>query len=69
MTASRYDWNEFRRLDTELIVGAVVKLEVLPLGGRADSPRGTDGLNPTYTKPLQEIAAQSWAHFALLCGS
>jgi hypothetical protein len=32
MAASRYDWDELHRLNVRLIVGAVVKLEVLPLG-------------------------------------
>jgi hypothetical protein len=69
MAACRYHRDEFRHRDVELIVGSVVKLEVLPLGRRANSPHGQDGLNSTYKKSLQEIAAQSWAHFVLLCGS
>ena len=56
MAASRYHRDEFRRLDVELIVGAVVKLEVLSLEGRADSPHGPDGLSSTYKKSLREIA-------------
>ena len=43
-------------LDVELIVGAVVKLDVLPLGRRADFPHGPDGLSSTYRKSLREIA-------------
>ena len=56
MAASRYDREEFRRLDVEFIVEAVVKLEFFQLGCRADSPHGRDGLNSTYNKSLQEIA-------------
>jgi hypothetical protein len=56
MAASRYDRDEFHRLDVELIVGAVVKLEVLLLGGRVRSPHGPDGLNSSYKKSLREIA-------------
>ena len=53
VAASRYDRDEFRHLHVELIVGAVVKLEVLPSGGRADSPHGADGLSSTYEKTLR----------------
>jgi hypothetical protein len=56
MAASRYDRDEFHRLDVELIVGAVVKLEVLPWGGRADSPHEPDRLSSTHKKSLREIA-------------
>ena len=56
LAASRRDRDEFRRLDVELIVGAVVTLEVLPLGGRADSPHGPDGLSSSCKKSLREIA-------------
>jgi len=52
----RIDRNEFRRLDVQLLVGAVVKLEVLPWGERADSPHGPDGLSSTCKKSLREIA-------------
>src|ERR1035437_6603586 len=56
MAASRYDRDEFRRLDVKLIFGAVVKLEVLPQGVRADSLHGPHGLNSAYKKSLREIA-------------
>ena len=67
--ASRYDRDEFHRLDVELIVGTVVKLEVLPWGGRADSPHGPDGLNSTYKKSLREIADFKEPKSALACVS
>jgi len=56
MAASRFDRDEFRHLDVELIVGAVVKLEVLLLAGRVDSPPGLGGLGSTCKKSLREIA-------------